>query len=502
MLGKFWSNVLNVWYVMRVVSFLAMLGFITHLSAIITFERTYGGADSDQGNAVQQTSDSGYIIAGSTRSFGAGEYDVYLIKTDSLGDTLWTKTYGGSNWDKGQSVQQTLDGGYVIAGWTQSFGAGVSDVYLIKTDASGDTVWTNVYGGPNSDEGFSVQQTSDGGYIIVGRTTSYGAGDIDVYLIKTDSSGDTLWTKTYGGTFADQGICVQETSDEGYIITGVDGSFGAGGGDVYLIKTDSLGDSLWTKWYGGGDSDRGYFVRETQDMGYIITGETSSYGAGGIDVYLIKTDASGDTIWTQTYGGSNSEAGLSVQEIQDGYIIAGRSNSFGAGELDVYMIKTDSIGDTVWTRTYGGATYDWGFSVQQALDGGYILTGYTQSFGAGSDDVYLIKTNQNGMVGVEEGQDISLQIENITLEQNQPNPFRFTATIRFQIATPDYVCLKVYDTSGRIIKTLVNEEKEAGAYSVPWHGQNEFGENVPAGVYFYELEAGDNTQIKKMIMCR
>ncbi len=500
MLRKFSLNDLSVRYILRTISLLAILGFSSHLTALITFERTYGGADSDQGNAVQQTQDDGYIIAGSTRSFGAGEYDVYLIKTDSLGDTLWTKTYGGTNWDKGQSVQQTQDGGYIIAGWTQSFGSGVSDVYLIKTDASGDTVWTKAYGGPNSDEGFSVRQTMDGGYIIVGRTTSYGAGDIDVYLIKTDSSGDTLWTKTYGGTYADQGICVQETSDEGYIITGVNGSLP--GGDIYLIKTDSLGDSLWTRTYGGNNSDRGYFVNVTQDGGYIIAGETGSYGAGGNDVYLIKTDASGDTIWTQTYGGSNSDAGLSVQEIQDGYIIAGRSNSFGAGELDVYMIKTDSIGDTVWTRTYGGATYDWGFSVQQTLDGGYILAGYTQSFGAGSDDVYLIKTNQNGMVGVEEGQDMNSQIENTILEQNQPNPFRFTATIRFQIATPGHVCLKIYDSSGRIIKILVDEKKKAGAYSIPWHGQNELGENVPAGVYFYRLEAGKYTQMRKMIRCR
>ena len=501
MVGKLWSNVLSARYVLRIVSILAILGFCFHSSALITFERTYGGFDSDQGNAVQQTQDGGYIIAGSTRSFGAGEYDVYLIKTDSLGDTLWTKTYGGSNWDKGQSVQQTQDGGYIIGGWTQSFGNGVSDIYLIKTNASGDTVWTKAHGGTSADDSYCVRQTSDDGYISVGRTNSYGAGDFDVYLVKTNALGDTMWTKTFGSTYIDWGACVQQTSDQGYVVVGMNGSLP--GGDIYLIKTDSLGDSLWTRTYGGGDSDRGYFVYETQDMGYIITGETSTYGAGGSDVYLIKTDASGDTIWTHTYGGSDSEAGLSVQKIQDdGYIIVGRSNSFGAGELDVYLIKTDSVGDTLWTRTYGGATYDWGYSVQQTQDGGFILAGHTQSFGAGSDDVYLIKTDQNGMVGIEEGQDLHLQTENARLEQSQPNPFHFITTIRYQIATPGHICLKIYDASGRIIKTLVDEKREVGAYSVSWHGQNELGENVSAGVYFYRLEAGKYKQMKKMIVCR
>ncbi len=501
MVSTLWTNVLNARYVIRIVGLLAGIGLMSHVAALITFERTYGGADSDRGYAVQQTQDGGYIITGSTWSYGAGEEDVYLIKTDSLGDTLWTKTYGGTNWDRSHSVQQTQDGGYIIGGWSQSFGNGLPDFYLIKTDASGDTTWTGLYGGTSAEECWYVRQTSDGGYILTGRTNSYGAGDFDVYLVKTDALGDTMWTKTFGSTFIDFSVCVQQTSDQGYVVVGMNGSLP--GGDIYLIKTDSLGDSLWTRTYGGNNSDRGYFVNVTQDGGYIITGETSSYGAGGNDVYLIKTDASGDTIWTHTYGSSNTEAGLSVQEIQDdGYIIAGRSNSFGAGELDVYMIRTDSVGDTLWTRTYGGATYDWGYSVQQTQDGGFILAGHTQSFGAGSDDVYLIKTDQNGLVGIEEGQDMNLRTENVRLEQSQPNPFHSMTTIRFQTAFTGHVCLKIYDACGRIIKILVDGKKEAGAYSIPWHGQNELGENVPAGVYFYRLEAGRYTQIRKMITCR
>ena len=209
--------------------------------------RTYGGTDYDHGYSVQQTADGGYIIAGCTWSFGAGDNDVYLIKTNASGDNLWTRTYGGINDDEGWSVQQTSDSGYIVAGWTMSFGAGEADVYLIKANASGDTQWTRTYGGFSDDEGYSVQQTSDGGYVIAGETYSFGAGYRDVYLIKTSASGDTLWTRTYGGTNGDWGYSVQQTSDSGYIIAGSTTSFGAGGSDVYLIKTDANGNVAVTE---------------------------------------------------------------------------------------------------------------------------------------------------------------------------------------------------------------------------------------------------------------
>jgi len=176
-------------------------------------------------------------------SFGAGFGDVYLIKTDSIGDIRWTKTYGGVDWDAGLAVQQTTDGGYIVAGRTSSFGAGGGNVYLIKTDSIGDTLWTKTYGGGDWDEGYAIQQTTDGGYIVAGRTESFGVGFGDVYLIKTDSIGDTLWTKTYGGGDWDEGYAIQQTTDGGYIVAGDTWSFGAGLTEVYLIKTDSNGNS-------------------------------------------------------------------------------------------------------------------------------------------------------------------------------------------------------------------------------------------------------------------
>ena len=349
--------------------------------------KTFGGSDDDWGYSVQQTSDGGYIITGYTYSYGSGDADVWFIKTDASGDTVWTKTFGGSGVDKGRSVQQTSDGGYIIMGYTTSYGAGNSDVWLIKTDAGGDTIWTKTFGGGDNDLGLYVQQTSDGGYIITGFTWSYGAGDSDVWLIKTDTSGDTVWTKTFGGSGVDKSWYVQQTSDGGYIITGWTDSYGAGSEDVWLIKTDASGDTVWTKTFGGSDDDGGVSVQQTSDVGYIITGYTRSYGAGDYDVWLIKTDSWGDTIWTKTFGGSDWDCGHSVQQISDGgYIISGK---YGTGSWDVWLIKTDSWGDTIWTKTFGGSGM--GLSVQQTSDVGYIITGWTDFYGAGDDDVWLIR---------------------------------------------------------------------------------------------------------------
>ncbi len=471
----------------------ASLIFIANLFAQAPdtlWTKTFGGADYDWGISVQETSDSGYIIAGMTLSFGAGSFDAYLIKTNATGETLWTKTYGGNNYDFAASVQQTSDGGYIIAGMTFSFGAGLNDVWLIKTDSFGDSLWARTFGGTSMDASYSVQQTIDGGYIIVGWTESFGRSDQDVYLIKTDSSGNDVWAKTYGGSGNDQGFSVVQTSDSGYIIVGNTRSFGPGDEDVYLLKTDKDGDLLWDKTYGGTNYDAAYSVKQTIDGGYIIAGYTESFGVGASDIYLVKTDSIGDTIWTRTFGGEHGEGSNSVENTADsGYIVAGWTGTYGVGMGDVYLVKTDAKGDTLWTKTIGGDSTDYGLYIEQTFDKGYIIVGSTSSFGAGLDDIYLIKTKPD--VSVEEGKQNQRYKTRDTKLLFHPNPFTSSTTISFTCLghSAEGKELKIYDITGRLVKKL----SLPTAYSllptvVTWDGRDAEGKKVNAGIYFLKLD--------------
>jgi len=364
-------------------------------SAQITFQKTFGGFATDNGNCVRQTSDGGYILSGNTISFGAGTYDFYLIKTDGNGDTLWTRTFGGANEDRSSAVRQTADGGYVLVGFSQSFGSTSRNVYLIRTDPNGDTLWTRTYGGSSLEEGSSIEQTTDGGFIILGTTGSFGAGANDIYLIKTDLNGDTLWTRALGGTMNEYAESIAQTTDGGYAIFGYTQSFGVNDFDLYLIKTDSAGFPAWSKTYGGYLTDQARSGQQTADGGYILGGFTESFGSGINDVYLVRTDANGDTLWTRAYGGSANELGLSVQQTSDsGFCIVGYTTSFNSTTAG-YFVKTDAAGDTLWTKTYDGPQSDAGYSVSETADGGYIILGQSNP----TPDFYLIKTDSNGGSG-------------------------------------------------------------------------------------------------------
>jgi len=463
-------------------------------SSPLTFESTYGGTADDIGFETVQTSDGGYVFTGVTESFGAGGYDAYLVKTDAYGDTLWTKIFGGAKDDVGQSVQQTTDGGYMIAGVSQSFGAGGDDVYLIRTDPNGDTVWTRTFGGSQDESPSSVERTVDGGCIVCGNTSSFGAGGEDVWLIKTDSNGDTLWTRTFGGSGNDAGTSVQQTTDGGYIISGTTRSFGAGSKDVWLIKTDSMGDTLWTKTFGGDSIDCGGSAQQTADGGYIVVGWTFSY-SDSPRIYLVKTNAGGDTLWTKTIGGRGWVEGFSGAQVKDGgYIIVGIC---GVGLPDVYLVRTDANGDTLWTRTFGGLDFDGGYSVQQTADGGYVIAGQTYSFGAGLSDFYLIKTDSAGKVAVAEPKASPPRAPVLSLTC-EPNPFCISTkmSLSTQVSNSKPQALRVYDVQGRLVRTLaVNRESHT-----IWDGRDDMGQLLPSGTYLVRCSAATEHAATRLVL--
>jgi hypothetical protein len=370
----------------------------------VTWEKRIGGTKDDTAYSVQQTTDGGYILCGSTCSFGAGAADVYLVKTDGAGEPEWSMTYGGAAADEGRCVRQTADGGFVVVGTTSSFGGGGEDVYLIKTNELGNEEWHKTFGGIGNEEGYCVQCTSDGGYIITGGTSS-APMVVDVVLIRTDADGNELWSKSYGDVFQDGGSCVRQTGDGGYIVAGLSEkqtSPPSVDDNAYLLKTDADGVEEWSECFGKEWLDIGTGVELTADGGYLLCGYTNSYGEGEFDALLVKTDGAGKLEWLGAYGGDRWDQAESVAQTSDGgYIFAGMSRSW-RGWAEAWLVKTKSDGVMEWQQYFGGpndredaTAVDWAYSVQQTADGGYILAGKTNSFGSpeGIDtdlDMYLI----------------------------------------------------------------------------------------------------------------
>jgi predicted secreted protein len=378
------------------VSFVFSVAVCPCASAASMWSKTYGGTGDDtaRGETVQ-TSDGGYAILGETKSFGAGGSDFWLFKTDADGVMQWNKTYGGALDEVSGDMYQTTDGGYALAGATYSFGAGGEDFWLVKTGADGVAYWAKTYGGTSDEHAYVVVQTSDGGYALAGYTDSFGAGNRDFYLVKTDADGNMEWSKTYGGTDMDFAYTMIRTSDGGYALAGYTDSFGAGGNDTWLVKTDASGNMQWNKTYGGTGNDGAIDIIESSAGGYVLTGYTGSFG-GVFLVYLVKTDTSGNIQLEAAYGATFLEVGIHViQTVDGGYAMAGYNYANGQ---DFILIKTDADGTLEWETTYGGTGFETAYALLQASDGGYVLTGSTSSYGAGSNDIWLLKTDELGVV--------------------------------------------------------------------------------------------------------
>lgn len=322
---------------------------------------------------------------------------VLLLVTPA--QSQFVKTLGGSSNDYGFGVAQASDGGFVVTGRTGSFGAGHYDVLIAKFDASGNLLWMKTLGGTNRDDGWSVIEASDGALVVAGYTESFDAGNGYFLIAKLDSSGNHLWTRTLGGTEGEHAFSVIGTSDGGLVVGGYTYSFGAGGLDCLLAKFDSSGNHLWTKALGGTDADDCYSVIEASDGGLVVTGSTWSFGAGMWDILIAKFDAAGGHLWTRTLGGKPLDIGYSVIQVSDGgLVVTGEVQIIETTPFhnDLILAKFDSAGNHLWTRTLGGTSDDRGYSATEASDGGLVVTGQTNSFGTGSWDFLLAKFDSAG----------------------------------------------------------------------------------------------------------
>jgi len=436
-----------------VIVMLMIIIFSSNASAVPLEEwnKTYGGNEWENAYSVMQTSDGGFIFTGHTKSYGTGWSDGWLVKTDSNGNELWNKTFGGPNRDDFSYVEQTNDGGYITAGYTYLSGDFHSSGWFVKTDSNGNEIWNKTIGGDDNNVAEFVQQTSDGGYVLTGYSGTYDASNIDYWVVKIDSQGNNLWDTTFTGTTDDFIRCIRQTSDGGYILVGSTREFRAkDDSKAFLIKIDSNGNQIFDKTYGIKDSSWASSVFLTKDGGYIIVGGTSS-GEELIESLLIKTDSNGNQEWVKTFGNmtKNIRTYDGQQTFDGGYILTGAIGSFIGDSGDTtwsnaIIIKTDSSGNEQWNITLGGDDNDWAYSIFQTRDGGYILSGFTDSYVTGwfNTGAWLIKI---------EGIDINMQgeVEDISIMTESNDSSNEKSTPGFEMMMAILSILIIFALKGR-----------------------------------------------------
>lgn len=374
--------------------------FSVHISSAFGFAtfafRVGGPGTDDVWRSVEPSSEGGYIIAGNTDSFGAGGNDAWVIKLSENGAVDWQRTYGGTGGDIARSIKHTFDGGFVVAGLTSSFTSGKQDMWVLKFDKAGNMQWHKSYGGTGNDVAHAIEPTADGGYLVAGYTQSFAAQNKDYFVVKTDSTGKVEWAKRYGGTAADVIRFAKQTADGNYLVAGFTHSFGTNG-DIMVLKLDTNGDIIWQKTYGGGKFEEPGAILEVPG-GYIIMEQSNSFSSS-TDGWIFKIDDAGAILWQKRIGGGSFDEISAARLTHDGgFIVAAETKSFGAVNEDFWVIKFDSAGNAQWQKRYGGSGVDEPEAIALTPEGGSIVVGTTRSFGAVGKDVWFLRLNANGDV--------------------------------------------------------------------------------------------------------
>jgi len=381
----------------------------------ITWDKTFGGSSEDMGFSIIQTENGGYAVAGYTildreerkdtwrAKLGYIELtedkrqDFWIIKIDKNGNIEWDEAFGENGPDIANSIIQTRDGGYAVAGFIWTIYVGEQDIWIIKLGENGNKEWEKTFDKNKNDVAYSVIQTKDGGYAIAASTGFKLWGEANCWVIKLDAKGNIEWENSFGGTGWDEIYSIIQTKDGSFVTTGYVWSKGAGRGDVYVAKLNKRGDVVWDKTFGGSENDEAHSIIQTEDGGYVVTGFTVSEDTGDRDIWVIKLDKDGNKVWDKTLGGTSEDWANSIIQTKDGgYMVAGWTSLMGAGKTDVWIVKLDKRGDLVWDKTFGGSENDEAHSIIQTEDGGYAVAGWTKSKGAGNSDVWVLKLDENG----------------------------------------------------------------------------------------------------------
>jgi hypothetical protein len=461
----------------------------------------FGGQNMDMFRDGIATPDTGIIAVGTTSSYGAGNTDIYVVRTDSLCNKIWSKTYGRNNVEQGHSIKNTMDGGFIIAGYTNSIGSGGYDAYLIKIDANGQQIWERTYGGNDWDFAYSLVELPDSGFAVCGETYTNSFGNSDIYLFRTDKNGNILWQKNIGDTQQDVANDLILDKDTMLVIVGKTKSFGNGQEDMYLLKTNLLGDTIWTKTFGDTLNECGYRLIQTQDLGYVMVGYAESYSPeGDLEMHSLKTDSAGIFQWYHIYGENTKEdIGYDVLEKSDGSLIFTGFTGFGAGMKDVYTFNAYFNG---WwspaSNTFGSIRNDIGYANTILQNGSIVIFGTTESYGIGNYDALIIRLDTvkpNQIQQLEILNDTILNIEkafnDIALDLKiYPNPNKgilFIENVDLKIKQ-----LKIYNFVGQ----------EIGEYTINYTNKNQILLNINAesGIYFLHLYDGEKTYNQKFVI--
>jgi len=450
--------------------------------------------------SVRQTSEGGFIVTGSSISDTTGYSDFWLVKLTDNGTVEWERTFGGIYTEEAYCVKQTSDNGYIVVGHTTSFGAGSYDIWLVKTDAYGFIEWEQTFGGFTWEFGRSVIQTNDEGYIITGSTASYGAGDYDIWIIRTDENGNMLWERTFGGDAADYGHCIVQSNDDNIVVCGFTYSVNNGTSDAMVIKLDNSGNEIWTQQYGMDNWDYAFSIDQTNDNGYILAGFTEIYNQISDQAIFWKLDENGAVEWSQQYGGVYNERASSIQQTLDnGYIFCGKTSSFGSGGYDLWVFKADENGYHEWSYTFGGSENDQAGDIVQTFDGGYIVVGETLSFNGNSTEAWVIRLG-NGVPSDDEyieHNDMQLDIF--------PNP-HITSSSRSSSVVILYSTensrrqnISIYNIRGRLIREFSDP---GGSGIITWDKTDNNGKIVNNGIYLCRFENGRKEIFRKLTIMK